>query len=287
MRHFAWFVPLLLLGACAPEYPGDSGPKTDAAAGPDAAPVKVAVVAPIDPADEAKLRGILEKRLGGARIDAIRGTPIAGVYEVQSGMLFGYTSADGRYLIEGDLNDLERGERLTENSRKTARAALVAKVSNDQSIEFLPKEQPAKYHVTVFTDVDCGYCRMFHQHIAEYNAEGIAVRYLFFPRSGANTPSFYKAEEVWCSADRQQALTDAKQGKALTAGKDCKNPIAEHLALAGQLGLRGTPAILLEDGEMIPGYQAPAALLNILASHDPNAATAAPAGPQDAAPAPG
>lgn len=270
MRHFAWLVPAVVVAACAPPYP-DNG----SGASSSGATHSVAVTQP-GPAEQAKLKSVLEKRLGDVKIDAIRGTPLPGVYEVQAGMLFGYTSADGRYLIEGDLNDLQSGERLTENSRKSARQTILAAVADDQSIQFLPKDQPAKYHVTVFTDVDCGYCRMFHQHIAEYNAEGIAVRYLFFPRSGADTDSFYKAEEVWCSADRQQALTDAKAGKPLTASKDCANPIARHLALAGELGLRGTPAIFLDDGEMIPGYQAPALLLNILASHDKPAAAPAP-----------
>ena len=173
-------------------------------------------------------------------------------------------------------------KQLTEASRKLARRDMIAKVSDAESIQFNPKE-PAKYHVTVFTDIDCGYCRMLHQHMAEYNAEGIAIRYLFFPRSGADTPSFHKAEEVWCSADRQLALTEAKAGKEIKGNKDCQNPIAQHLALAGQLGLRGTPALILDDGEMIPGYQAPAALLAILAEHaagkngTPAAAAPAPA----------
>jgi thiol:disulfide interchange protein DsbC len=283
MRHIAWLAPLILLASCAPDRPDQDAAKQAAeASAATTEPVKVAVVEPLQPAEEAKLRVALAKHINGVKIDAIRATPIPGVYEIQSGMMFGYTSADGRYLIEGDLNDLEAGQQLTENSRKTARRDLIAKVADDQSIQFLPKDQPAKYHITVFTDVDCGYCRMFHQHIAEYTAEGIAVRYLFFPRSGANTPSFYKAEEVWCSADRQQALTDAKAGKELTASKDCKNPVSDHLALAGQLGLRGTPALILEDGEMIPGYQAPAALLQILAQKDAKTTAGAPV----AAPAP-
>jgi thiol:disulfide interchange protein DsbC len=289
MRHIAWLAPLVLLASCAPDYPGDQADKGGATAtATDATkPVQVVAVEPMSADEEGRLKAVLEKHLNGVKVDAIRRTPMPGIVELQAGMLFGYASEDGRYLIEGDLNDLVAGVGLTENSRKVARRDLVAKVPDDQSIQFLPKDQPAKYHVTVFTDVDCGYCRMLHQHIAEYNAEGIAVRYLFFPRSGADTPSFYKAEQVWCSADRQTALTEAKAGKELKTPKDCANPIAQQLALAGQLGLRGTPALILEDGEMIPGYQAPAQLLATLQAKDAkkDGAAAPAAAPAAAAPA--
>ncbi|MGQ0529616.1 MAG: DsbC family protein [Panacagrimonas sp.] len=265
MRHF--FLPLavlvLTLTACAPPAPDN---KTEAAATATASVAPAAIVA-VDPNDMAALKARLAKTLPGVTVDAVRGTPMPGIYEVQSGLNFGYVTLDGRYLIDGDLNDLATNQRLTENNRRVARLKLMDSIGATQTIEYAPSNQPAKYTVTVFTDVDCGYCRKLHQHIAEYNADGIAVRYVFYPRSGPDTPSFHKAEKVWCAKDRQAALTEAKLGAGYEGDRTCTNPVMDHLRLATQLGLRGTPAILLPDGEVVPGYQTPAELIKVLAEH--------------------
>jgi thiol:disulfide interchange protein DsbC len=267
MRLQACLLLPLLLVACAPPAPETTAP---AEVPVSAAPPPVADVA-VAPGDLEAVKAQVALRLPSVTVDAIRATPLPGVYELQSGMNFGYISGDGRFLIEGDLNDLVSGQRLTENRRREARAGLMAAIGPDQAIEYAPAGTP-KYTITVFTDIDCGYCRKLHQHMAEYNADGIAVRYVFFPRSGPNTESFYKAERVWCSADRQVALNKAKAGENVEADTGCANPIGDHLRLAGELGLRGTPAIVLPDGELIPGYQPPAALLQILAEHAASAA---------------
>ena len=268
-------IPLMLalcLCACAPDY------QDKATASAEPAAVATADPAPVQEVDVSELEALKQKlsgKLSGLKIDAVRATPMPGLFEIQSGFNFGYVSADGRFLIEGDLNDLATGQQLTESRRRDARVALVNAFGADRSIEYAPKEGPAKYTVTVFTDIDCGYCRKLHQHIAEYNADGIAVRYLFFPRSGPDTASFHKAEKVWCAADRKEALTQAKLGSGFEGDMSCGNPIMDHLKLAAQLGLRGTPAIILPDGELIPGYQPPDELLRILAEHDkaPSAAS--------------
>jgi thiol:disulfide interchange protein DsbC len=121
-----------------------------------------------------------------------------------------------------------------------------------------------KYTVTVFTDVDCGYCRELHKHIADYNRLGVKVRYLSFPRTGPDTESWSKAEQVWCSADRQGALTQAKQGQPLKTPVCKVNPVALHYALGREIGLNGTPGIVTESGELLPGYAPPDVLLQEL-----------------------
>ncbi|MGQ0699282.1 MAG: DsbC family protein [Panacagrimonas sp.] len=258
----------LCLAACAP--PKDEADKEGSAG--KTGTVEPEAVATADPADMEALKARLAKTLPGVPVDAVHPTPIAGLYELQSGMNFGYVSLDGRYLIEGDLNDLASGQRLTDVRRRAARATLMGNLTAEQTIEYAPAKLPAKYTVTVFTDIDCGYCRKLHEHIAEYNDDGIAVRYVFYPRSGPNTESFYKAEKVWCAADRKAALTLAKLGPGYEGDKSCSNPVGDHLKLAAKLGLRGTPAIVLPDGEMIPGYQTPDQLLNTLAEHGKRAA---------------
>ena len=266
MRIFPLLAALVLtLTACAPPAPekGAQGASTDASS----AAATPAVVEPMDPIDTAALKKRLAKTLPGVPVDAVRATPMPGIYEIQSGLNFGYVTLDGRYLIDGDLNDLATSQRLTENNRRVARLKLIDGIGAAQTIEYAPANLPAKYTVTVFTDIDCGYCRKLHQHIAEYNADGIAVRYVFYPRSGPDTPSFHKAEKVWCAADRKAALTEAKLGAGYEGDMSCANPVMAHLKLAAQLGLRGTPAILLPDGEVVPGYQTPAELLKVLADH--------------------
>lgn len=275
MRTFLFpaLLASLTMVACAPSAPDQTKAKPQ-----DTAATDRFVSEPLPPGDLDALKQRLGTVLKGVRIDDVRTTPLPGIYEIQSGMNFAYVSADGRYLIEGDLNDIVAHKSLTEDRRRVARAGLIDRIAGDQAIEYAPANAPAKYTVTVFTDIDCGYCRKLHQHIAEYNADGIAVRYLFFPRSGPDTESFHKAEKVWCAADRKAALTQAKLGPGYDGDMSCKNPVMEHLQLASQLGLRGTPAIVLPDGELIPGYQTPDQLLKVLNEHAAAKAPTPPAG---------
>ncbi len=253
MKTPYWLFALTLsLAACAPPAPESSG---SADVGFEPAPQVSSVE--LDAVREA-----IKSHIPELDPEHVRATPMPGIYEIQIGMNFGYVTADGRYLISGDLTDLATRKELTEDSRRVARATLVGNLEKDGYIEFAPEK--TKYTITVFTDIDCGFCRRLHSHIAEYNAQGIAVRYVFFPRSGADTESFYKAEEVWCSADRKSALTQAKLGQKIDGDKSCKNPVGEQLQAAVDLGLRGTPSIILSNGELIPGYRQPAELLQAL-----------------------
>jgi len=117
----------------------------------------------------------------------------------------------------------------------------------------------------VFTDLDCGYCRKLHSEMAKYNELGIRVRYLFFPREGPDTESWDKAVSVWCSANRNDALTRAKKGETIKAAKCKPNPVQRDYELGQDVGLRGTPAIVLPDGDLLPGYVPPAMLAQRLA----------------------
>ena len=122
-----------------------------------------------------------------------------------------------------------------------------------------------KYTVTVFTDVDCGYCRELHSQIADYNRLGVRVRYVFYPRTGPNTDSWFKAEQVWCSTDRKAALTRAKLGQPLSAKRCADTPVAQEYALGKAIGLEGTPGVVAANGAMVGGYLPPEALVAELA----------------------
>jgi len=187
----------------------------------------------------------------GLSVEDVRPSAVEGLYEVAIGSQIIYVTADQRYLFKGDIIDLETNESLTEARRSGLRLEEMGQLSDDQMIEFGP-DNP-RHTITVFTDVDCTYCRKLHREIKQINDEGIRVRYVFYPRFGPGSESWAKAEAVWCSKDRQAALTAAKNGEDVTAAS-CPNPVAQHYALGNKIGVRGTPAILMEDGELLPGY---------------------------------
>lgn len=259
------FISMLIV-ACAPQGP-DASSDSASGSGIKAESAPDSMAAEFDPDDLGALKARLQANIENMPIESISKTPMPGLYEIQSGLNFAYVSLDGRYLIEGDLNDMFSGRQLTEDRRKTQRSVMLAGIPEDQSILYAPEKDPAKYTVTVFTDIDCGYCRLLHKSIKEYNDAGIAVKYLFFPRSGPNTESFHKAEAVWCAEDRQAALTQAKVGGGYEGARSCSNPVMSHLQMAADLGIRGTPAIILPNGAHVPGYRPPAELVKILAEH--------------------
>ena len=205
----------------------------------------------------------LAKKIPGATPDELHVTPIPGMYELLQGTEIAYVTSDGKYAISGDLYELAHNENLTEVRRRDIRMKLLASVPEADMLIFGPRDP--KYTVTVFTDVDCAYCRKLHSQIAEYNRLGVRVRYMFYPRSGPNTDSWSKAEQVWCSTNRNDALTRAKAGAQLDMNKTCgPTPVAREYALGQSLGVRGTPAIVTESGDFINGYMPPRDLLQAI-----------------------
>lgn len=192
----------------------------------------------------------------GSKIEDLRPSPIPGIYEFAQGADISYLTADGKYFIDGNVYDMGTRENLTEERRMKARLALINAVPESQMVIFSPKNP--QYTITVFTDLDCQYCRKLHSQIADINKLGIRVRYLFYPRTGPNTESWRKAEAVWCSADRNEALTRAKAGGAVDTSKICSpTPVAREYALGQSIGVQGTPTIVTENGTSINGYLPP------------------------------
>lgn len=182
---------------------------------------------------------------------------IASLYTVVMGTDIGYMTGDGRYLVRGEIIDLQAKVNLTELETKKIVGDIVKTMSASELITFAP-EKP-RFNVIVFTDIDCTYCRRLHGQITEYNKLGISVQYAAFPRAGRDSHSFAKAVSVWCSDDRASAITRAKSG-AEPDSKTCVNPVGKHLDMAEMLRFEGTPTMVLPDGSVIPGYLDPAAL---------------------------
>ena len=203
----------------------------------------------------------LSRIFPGVTPDEITPSPMEGVSEVLIGPRLMYISNDGKYLLQGSLIDLKTRTDISEERRNGIRLDALNELGEEKMIIFPGKEQ--KHTITVFTDIDCGYCRKLHGEMDKYNAEGITVRYLMFPRAGIDSPSFNKAVTVWCSKDQQDAMTRSKSGENLP-NASCDNPIREEYELGQLLGVQGTPAIIMEDGAMLPGYVPAARLAKVL-----------------------
>lgn len=198
-----------------------------------------------------KARENITKQFDGLNPENISKSPVSGMYQILMPPRIFYASADGRYIFNGDLIDMVDQVNVSQGVRNSSVASSVKDVGEDSMIVF--GNSSLKHTVTVFTDIDCGYCRKLHDEIKKYNEAGIRVRYMAFPRAGIGSSAFKKAEAVWCSKDKAQAMTNSKNGLSVQAEK-CKNPVAKHYALGESIGIRGTPAIILENGRIIPGY---------------------------------
>ena len=209
------------------------------------------------------------------RVDRIEAAPIDGFRQVIVGGQVVYVTDDGKYLLQGTLLDVAERKDLNEVAMSDLRREMLATVPARDRIVFAP-EAP-KYTVSVFTDVDCGYCRKLHGEIDAYNEQGIAIEYLAFPRMGPGSENFDEMVAVWCAEDPRAALTKAKGGGEIRG--TCTSPVAMQYALGQRLGLTGTPMIVAPDGSQLGGYVPPQRLREML---DELAARSAPA---DASPA--
>lgn len=181
-------------------------------------------------------------------------TPVAGLVEVElsTGETL-FSDREGGYLVTGDLFKASADglENLSAAARQGKVAEWIAAVPESEMIIFTPEEKKAS--ITVFTDVDCTYCRKLHGELDAIMALGIQVRYVAYPRGGEASTAYPKMISVWCSDDRNKSLTQAKNGQNLPT-RDCQTPVLEHYNLGNKIGISGTPALVLEDGTVIPGY---------------------------------
>jgi len=185
----------------------------------------------------------------------INPAPIEGLYEVVAGMEVVYISATGQHLVIGDIRDAATGRNITDVKRMALRSDLLENVSPAEMVIFPAKEE-TKHVVNVFTDVDCPYCTKIHEEVEALNEEGIEVRYLAFPRAGVGSKTYQTMVSVWCAgsqAAQQVAMTDAKNNRPVKPAQ-CENPVKQQYELGQQLGVSGTPSVILSNGELIPGY---------------------------------
>ncbi|MDA0790291.1 MAG: DsbC family protein [Proteobacteria bacterium] len=216
-----------------------------------------------------ELRSNLLRAVPALVIESIETSPIEGLYSVSlsDGSMLQATK-DGKFFVYGDLYRID-GDSLVNQSefkRNSKRRQILEGLKEEDMVVFAPLEGEVKATLTVFTDVDCGYCRRLHQEVPELNRMGIAVRYLAYPRMGIHephTPSYNKLVSAWCADNRKLALTQAKAGQAIEE-KFCENPVDQQFAMGEAMGVTGTPAILYEDGRLSAGYKPAAQFAQIL-----------------------
>ncbi len=207
-------------------------------------------------------RAVIAKKFPEVKIEDVQPSAIPGVYQIPMGADMAYVSADGRYLIAGDMFEIDTRTNVTEQGRQGARTKLLGKLDERDLIVFSP--DVVKHTITVFTDVECGYCRKLHGQIDQLTKLGVKVRYAAYPRAGPGTDDWRKMEAVWCSKNRQSAITQAKQGQVIKAENCGATPVAKQFELGEDLGVRGTPAIFTKNGDYIGGYLPPADLVKQL-----------------------
>ncbi len=223
---------------------------------------------------EDSIRKTIAEQLGPVPIEKIKLSPMPGFYEVIAQGQVIYISDDQKYLFPGPLLAVENAKlvNLTNQSLKQLdlekapeRAKLMSAVDTSDMVVF--KSPQEKHVVNVFTDVDCAYCRRLHQNMDGYLSRGITIQYLAFPRAGIGSGAYNKLVSVWCAKDRQSAMDDAKLNNKFDP-KECENPVANQFTLVRKLGLTGTPALILSDGELISGFMEPEKLANYLNSKE-------------------
>jgi len=189
---------------------------------------------------------------GNPSLDGIRKTPIAGLYEATLGSNIIYITANGKHFLLGEMYKSKGTVNLTENTRNNIRMQAINAIDESEMVVFAPKRE-TKYTVNVFTDVDCGYCAKFHKEVPLLNRAGVKVRYLAFPRAGIGSETYNTMVSVWCADDQQKAMTDAKNRRKIKT-KTCNHPIDKLYNLGQDVGVTGTPALVLPNGKLLPGY---------------------------------
>ncbi len=214
------------------------------------------------------LRSALKEKMPTLQIDEISATPVPGILEfISEGQIY-YLTPDARYMFEGELINLESRINLTEKRKGKVHMASINAMNEESMLVFKPKGKNTEREITVFTDTSCPYCSKFHSEIDQIINAGIKVRYLLYPRAGVGSSAYENLQSVWCADDQQAAMTAAKRGDKIEK-KTCENAIAQHIELARKVGLRGTPLIYLDSGEIINGYRPANQIVPLIEKSEP------------------
>ncbi len=215
-------------------------------------PFASSIAADSDAELESKITALKAELKGKFRSEptSVKESKLPNIFEVMYGTEVVYFSEDGKYFLAGDMIELETRTNLSDIAKQSIRKKILDE-SDSKPVVFKAEEE--RHVLTVFTDIDCGYCAKLHREMAEINDKGITIEYLMFPRAGLQSVSYQKAVSMWCADDQQQMMTDAKERREIP-NKTCENPISAQYNLGRDLGVTGTPALMTATGKLIPGY---------------------------------
>lgn len=197
----------------------------------------------------------------GLSVEEIKSGPMPGIYTVQmTGGRVLYASDDGQYFIQGSIHHFNDGQmvNITVAQEKEGISKAIKKIPLNTMVSFKASEPQTE--ITVFTDTSCPFCHRLHEHIDELNDEGITVRYLAYPRQGLESEAYNTMVSVWCSGNRQKALSEAIEHDDVKP-ENCANPIKDQYLLGQLIGVKGTPTIIFQDGSVVSGYRKPDAII--------------------------
>jgi thiol:disulfide interchange protein DsbC len=212
---------------------------------------------------ETTLRQSLEKAMPGLPVSKVTAAPVSGLYEVQAGPEIFYATTDGRYVFTGNLIDLSTRQNLTENVRATQRVELLKTLPAEKLLVY-PAKGTRKHVLTILTDHTCPYCRKLHAEVPALNEAGVEVRYLLTPRAGADSPAYKDSESILCAADKREAMDKAMSGQSVVAKSCADTPLPAYMGMAEQMGMSGTPFIVTDTGQVVPGYRPAKDLVRML-----------------------
>jgi len=188
-----------------------------------------------------------EKRFPGIRVDAVRLTPMGGIYEVQVGLDLLYTDAQVDYVLQGSLIDAKARRDLTAERLEILQQVAFDSLPLDHAIRQVKGTGARK--VAVFEDPNCGYCKQLHHTLED--VDDVTVYTFLFP---ILTPdSTTRSRNIWCAADPAKAWKAWMLHGQQPAEADCPTPIQDNLALGRKLNIQGTPALFFADGSRVNG----------------------------------
>lgn len=225
------------------------------------APTSAMVVPP--GANKAAMESVLKNYQ--LNIESIALSPLKGMYEVLTDGGVIYANNDASYFVYGQLFETKNNipVNLTERTLAKRNKAMFDKSILKEDLIVYPAKNE-KHVVNVFTDTSCGYCVKLHSEMKDYNALGITVRYIPFPRSGERSANLEQMSAIWCADDKIKAMDLAKAGKFNEKSNKCTDKVLKYMKVGNSMGVSGTPAILLEDGTILSGYMPAKQLISAL-----------------------
>ena len=173
-----------------------------------------------------------------------------------------FISDDLKTLVSGTVMDIEKNRNMTQELADANKPKMnIADLDVRDAI--LVKAGGTK-KLYVFSDPDCPYCKQLEKTFDQLSNVSI---YVFpMPLVSLHPNALNVSETLWCQKNAGAAWHAYLTTGAKPADQKCQNPIEKNINLAAKYQIRGTPAIIFEDGSIMPGA-APAQMIQDKLNH--------------------